>query len=862
MGHTKYAVYLCISIGMFSICNADTITIDNDIRSYTSLSNTTVIMTGRSELHLSAGSAPLSSCQIHLNSPDSWLFFSNLRPSAVNSSTYLNQIRVNGAAAALNSTVRIVQYEVGTVVIPHGPTYQPLQVYNGIHFSGSAMNLGLYTYYRAAQLGAMNNAISSFRLKRGYMATFAQESNGAGISKVFIADRKDLEIGVMPPELDNAVSFVRVFPWRWTSKKGWAGGAWEAGMVNSAWHYDWDNATQSSLDIEYVPMRHNANWNSYSNINNKHNVTHALGFNEPDKSDQANMTVQQAIDQWPNLLASGLRLGSPAPSDAASGLDWLYAFIDEADARNYRVDFVAVHFYKNNWSAGQMYNWLRNIHLRTGRPIWITEWNNGCNWTTPHPSYEQNAAKISELITMMDSAPFVERYAIYQWCTNRELISGGNLTPAGIVYRDNLSPMAVSLDTNHECIGYWRLDESEGTVAGDLSGRQNHGVLKNGLSFDADSVPGIIGNALRFDGVNDYIELPAGFDEFDNGFSAAFWAHPTAVKNWARFIDLGNGPNNHNIIVTRESTTNHLAVRVYDGGSAGGLVRASNAIALNTWQFFAVTISNRSSNNVRIYKNGQLIQTGTTAIPQSVLRSANYIGRSNWSADAYYQGALDDVRVFDYALSANEVMDIYLANTTRPFGGEPMAIPGRIEAERFDIGGQGVSYFDTTSGNSGGQYRLDADVDIRSINDGGSGYAVFQIDAGEWLNYTVNITETADYLMTLRASATADNIPVTVKLNDQIIATVMVHDTGSLNTFWTFSVQDIPLTAGDHQLLRLEFPVGGLEVNWIQFSKPGPWNGQPHPIPGRILAEEYDIGGPDVAYDDTTINNTSGDFRY
>ena len=844
MEKTLSALCLYAAMGMLSLCNADTITLDNEIRTYASLSNATVIMTGTSELHLTHSSTPMTGCVIHLNSPDAWLFFSNLRPSAVNTETYLNQIRVNGAAAVLNSTVRIVQYEVGTVVIPHGPNYQPLQVYNGIHFNGTAMNLGVYTYHRDSQLGAMNNAISSFRLKRGYMATFAQESDGSGVGKVYVADRRDLEIGLMSPDLDNTVSFVRVFPWRWTSKKGWAGGAYEAGMVDSAWRYDWDNAGQSTLNIEYVPMRHNANWNSYSNINNKQNVTHALGFNEPDKSDQANMTVDQALGQWPNLTASGLRLGSPAPSDASSGLDWLYAFIDEADARNYRVDFVAVHFYKNNWTASQMYNWLRSIHLRTGRPVWITEWNNGCNWTTPHPTYEQNAAKISELITMLDSAPFVERYSIYQWCTNRELIKDGSLTPAGIVYRDSLSPMAVSRDTNHECIGCWRLDEQTGTLAEDLSGRQNYGVLKNGLSFDTNSVLAPLGYGLRLDGVDDYVELPAGFDEFDNGFSMSFWAYPTAVKNWARFIDLGNGPSNDNIIVTREGTTNHLAVRIYEGGSAGSLVRASDAIELNKAQFFAVTVSNRSSNNVKIYKNGQLIQTGTTAIPRSIWRTANYIGRSNWSADSYYQGSLDDIRVFDYALSESEVTKIYLATATQPFGGAAAIVPGRVEAEHFDQGVQGAAYFDTTTGNSGGAYRTDTDVDIRSINDGSSGYAVCQIEAGEWLKYTVNVAQTANYLLYFRAAAAEDNIPVHLLLNNQLIASFTVDNSGSMDAFQTVIIPDVPLTAGESQLLKLEFPVGGLEVNWFEFVQPGPWNDQPHSIPGRILAEEYDMGGP------------------
>ena len=640
-------VFLCI-VAFADISDAIALDINNAIQTYSSLNNTTVTMTGHSELHLTSAVSPLTGCQINLNASDAWLFLTNIKPSVVNTSAYLSQIRVNGATAVLNTNVRVVQYVLGTVVIPHSTSFQPLEVFNGGNFSGTSMKMGLYTYYKTSQLGTMNDAIHSFHLKRGYMATFAQNADGTGISKVYIAKDEDLNIGLMPGELDNSVSFVRVFPWRWVNKKGWAGGAADATALSCSWRYDWDNADASTLDMEYVPMRHNAYWNSYSNINNKQNSTHVLAFNEPDKTDQADMTVEQVLAAWPNLLASGLRLGSPAPSDG--GLSWLYDFIDQADALNYRVDYVAVHFYKGGWTASQLYNWLLGIHQRTGRPLWVTEWNNGANWTCCEPTLQSNATAIGNFINSMNNAPFIERYSVYNWVgSTRELITSGVLNPAGVVYRDNVTPVANVLDVNHECIGYWRLDEISGTGVTDISGKENHAVTKNGLSFDDNSIPGMLGYALRFDGTDDYIQLPVAFDEFDNGFSAAFWTYPTAVKKWARFIDLGNGPNANNIIVSRFDTTNDLTVQGFSGSSGGSYVRASNAITLNTWQFFAVTMDNLG--NTRIYKNGQLLQTGTTTRPLSVQRNLNYIGRSNWSADAYFQGDMDDIRIFDYPLS-------------------------------------------------------------------------------------------------------------------------------------------------------------------------------------------------------------------
>lgn len=117
-------------------------------------------------------------------------------------------------------------------------------------------------------------------------------------------------------------------------------------------------------------------------IDKKQNVTHLLGFNEPDRPDQADMTFDQMIDIWPEMMKSGLRIGSPAWSNPWGGNGGtLFDFIDKCDELNYRVDFVALHCYWGGKSPQNWYNDLKYIHEQTGRPLWITEWNNGANWT-------------------------------------------------------------------------------------------------------------------------------------------------------------------------------------------------------------------------------------------------------------------------------------------------------------------------------------------------------------------------------------------------------------------------------------------------------------------------------------------------
>ena len=220
-----------------------------------------------------------------------------------------------------------------------------------------------------------------------------------------------------------------------------------------------------------------------------------------------------------------------------------------------------------------------------------------------------------------------------------------------------------------------KLDETRGTLAKDSSGHNTDGTLNNGLSFNTDSISGPVGNALSFDGVDDYVSLPS-ISKYNNGFTVTLWAYPTAVKGWSRFIDFGNGEWSENVLLSRYQSSNDLVFESYSTSGSGGYVIASGAIELNKWQFFAATID--SSGNVKIYKNGQVIQTGTSAVLPNVFRRNLYIGRSNWSADSYYQGAMDEVRVYNYPLSEGEIHNVYRNNRMDgpvPFDGDDDVSP-------------------------------------------------------------------------------------------------------------------------------------------------------------------------------------------
>jgi len=398
---------------------------------------------GASRLVIEDAQAPIQSGQIHLNSDDVTLMFSHVRPSRVNE-RFLQHIRINGEPAVLGQNVRLVRAVNSTVVQPHGNDYQPLHTFNQTGHRGEPRAYSLHTYYKSAQLGEDEDKIASLILKHGYMATLAENEDGTGASQVFIANDRDLELDQLPPKLRGKVSFIRVFPWRWTGKKGYGGKADQAELLDPQWRYNWGAGDESTLDVEYVLMKHNPRWPTWQQINSKQGVTHLLGFNEPMQEDQADMSMEQVLRLWPKMQASGLRLGSPCTTDGT--VDWLYTFLEETDKRGYRVDFVTVHYYKGGWSDEKFIRWMREIHERTGLPLWVTEFNNGARWVKGHnPSLQENAEVLDGYCKIMDRCDFIERYAVFNMKNNRAMILDGELTPAGVRYRDNPSSEAYRL---------------------------------------------------------------------------------------------------------------------------------------------------------------------------------------------------------------------------------------------------------------------------------------------------------------------------------------------------------------------------------------------------------------------------------
>jgi endonuclease/exonuclease/phosphatase family metal-dependent hydrolase len=146
-----------------------------------------------------------------------------------------------------------------------------------------------------------------------------------------------------------------------------------------------------------------------------------------------------------------------------------------------------------------------------------------------------------------------------------------------------------------------------------------------------------------------------------------------------------------------------------------------------------------------------------------------------------------------------------------PYSGTAVSLPGKIEAENFDTGGEGVAYHDTTSGNSGGQYRS-TDVDIEASSDGG--YDIGWTAPGEWLNYSVSVGTAGTYTAQLRvASPTGGAMHLGFNTTSNMWVSVNLPATGGWQTWTTVNVP-VTLGAGTQQM-TLYFDTGGINLNSV-----------------------------------------------
>lgn len=237
--------------------------------------------------------------------------------------------------------------------------------------------------------------------------------------------------------------------------------------------------------------------------------------------------------------------------------------------------------------------------------------------------------------------------------------------------------------------------------------------------------------------------------------------------------------------------TQHPASQaVPTGGKATLTAAASGAGPLTyQWLFNGVSIPDAESN--------------TYTIPQM---TAEYVGDY---AVMVSGGGLN-------VLSKPATLTVQAPGSRGPFGGVPWPIPGTVEAERFDEGGEGIAYHDTdtvNTGSAGTALRTTA-VDLDSCADAGGGFNVGGAHAGEWVEYTVNVLADGIYTIEVRVASPNGGGQFHLEFNGvNKTGAMTVPNTGGWQTYRTVGKTGVSLSAGI-QIMRLVMDAGSNIANF------------------------------------------------
>ncbi len=146
-------------------------------------------------------------------------------------------------------------------------------------------------------------------------------------------------------------------------------------------------------------------------------------------------------------------------------------------------------------------------------------------------------------------------------------------------------------------------------------------------------------------------------------------------------------------------------------------------------------------------------------------------------------------------------------------------IPGILQCEEYDYGGEGFAYHDDTDKDGDAGYRPEDNVDVQATTDDGGGYNVGWTEDGEWLEYTVN-AEPGSYDIEFRAASDPGGGVMRVLLDDHFLARFNIAETGGWQSWTTLTKSNIEIDGGENLVLRLEIIEGSFNLNWINFVKP------------------------------------------
>ena len=442
-----FAIWM-FSLGMMAANNKTTCStqITNAVQV---AANTDYVLTRTSSLFSSSGTLNIPSSAME----HSVIIFQGIKPSVVKNN-WLSYIRINGSRAVDGSNCQVKMYNKGTIIFPYSSYFRALTCYTGTNFSGSSYN-GYTTgsaggFMKTLSDTELKNNFKSFKLKRGYMVTFATGTSGYGYSRCFVADNEDLEMN-LPTVLSGKVSSYRLFQWYNFGKTGIANNtdATTCNALNVQGCYTYNVGGQRTPDVEWLSHKIHPQWPDIAACgSNEYSCTMKTDNEPANPSDDVPATVEEVLNYWEDAMRTGMRLCSPSAYDGSGNAAWFQAFFKAIDERGWRCDLYDIHCY---WAS---FNNLYSYYNAYKRPLFISEWMWGASWNS-NGSFANGVTdntiqkKVSDILTTLNQETYVERYFYWNSESKAKIYNNG-LTTLGNIYA--ASDGGLGYNKSHEYV--------------------------------------------------------------------------------------------------------------------------------------------------------------------------------------------------------------------------------------------------------------------------------------------------------------------------------------------------------------------------------------------------------------------------
>ncbi len=201
---------------------------------------------------------------------------------------------------------------------------------------------------------------------------------------------------------------------------------------------------------------------------------------------------------------------------------------------------------------------------------------------------------------------------------------------------------------------YYKFDELSGTTVNDSSILSNNAQLNGGAVW----AEGQNGNAVSLDGTSGYVSMPSGILRNVNDVTISAWVKLNTISQWARIFDFGTGTNSY-MFLAPQSGDNKLKFAITTNGNNYEEQINAPVLVTDSWKNITVTLSENTGilyvDGVEVGRNDNM-----TLKPSSLgISTQNYIGKSQFEHDPYLDGFVDDFRIYNRALNADEVKTLF-----------------------------------------------------------------------------------------------------------------------------------------------------------------------------------------------------------